>query len=220
MRSKFGRFILESTKRIPLLIGVYSGLEITGASVMDAVTNAKAQTEAVLAIHERFNSNVMLTAMDLSVEAELFGCQIKLSPEEIPTVIGRKLTSASDIDLLELPRVGEGRTAVHLETAGSLAKYKRVDLPVIGGVIGPFSLAGRLFGVSETLELSLTDPAMLRLLLSKTTKFLSSYVNAFREQGADGVIIAEPAAGLLSPQGMGEFSSFYVKQIVDQESTG
>jgi hypothetical protein len=50
---------------MPMPIGVYAGLEITGATVRDAVTNASAQADAVLALHERFNTPVMLTAMDL-----------------------------------------------------------------------------------------------------------------------------------------------------------
>ncbi len=40
---------------------------------------------------------------------------------------------------------------------------------MLGGLIGPFSLAGRLFGVSESLELTLTEPETTKALLEKTT---------------------------------------------------
>jgi uroporphyrinogen decarboxylase len=86
----------------------------------------------------------------------------------------------------------------------------------LGGVIGPFSLAGRLFGVSEALELSLTEPEILEKLLKLATRFLLSYVKAFRDQGAAGVIMAEPAAGLLSPRGLGRFSSPFIRQIAEE----
>jgi uroporphyrinogen decarboxylase len=215
MRSKFGRFILNSPKLVAMPIGVYAGLEITGASVKDAVVNSQDQLEAVLALHERFNTQVMLTAMDLSAEAEAFGCQIRMSDDEIPTVIGRKVTTDVEIDSLPIPSAGDGRTTVHLQTAEKLATLSN-RVPVLGGTIGPFSLAGRLFGVSEAMELSLIDPDLLEVLLKKVTLFLTDYILAFRATSVDGVIMAEPAAGLLSPRGLSRFSSAYIKQIIEQ----
>jgi len=52
-------------------------------------------------------------------------------------------------------------------------------------------------------------------VLEKTTEFLINYAKAYKEAGVNGIIIAEPAAGLLSPDMCEEFSSKYVKQIVD-----
>jgi uroporphyrinogen decarboxylase len=215
MRTQFGRFILESPARVPMPIGVYSGLEITGASVKDAVTNSSHQTEAVLALHERFQTQMMLTAMDLSAEAETFGCEIRMTEDEIPTVIGRLVTNDKEIENLAIPPAGDGRTEVHLQTAQQLVKQSD-GIPVLGGVIGPFTLAGRLFGVSEILELSLTNPEMTNKLLQKVTKYLIDYIQLFRDQEVSGVIMAEPAAGLLSPKGLSLFSSWYVKEIVEK----
>jgi uroporphyrinogen decarboxylase len=82
-------------------------------------------------------------------------------------------------------------------------------------MIGPFSLAGRIFGVSEALEATLSSPELLIALLEKATAFLCQYAVAFREAGACGVIMAEPAAGLLSPRGLARFSAPYVKQVVE-----
>lgn len=198
-----------------MLIGIYAGLEITGASVKDVVCDSARQVDAILALQERFQTQFLLTAMDLSVEAEAFGCQIKMSEDEIPTVIGKQVTSPDQINGLRIPAVGEKRTRVQLYTAQSLVA-QATGLPVLGGLIGPFSLVGRLIGVSEALELSLTEPELLEGLLSKVTGFLINYAQAFHMEKADGIIMAEPAAGLLSPRGMGRFSSKYVKQIVEE----
>ena len=59
------------------------------------------------------------------------------------------------------------------------------------------------------------EPELVHILLEKTTKFLIEYAKAFKEHGAHGIIIAEPVAGLLSPDLCDEFSSKYVKKIVD-----
>lgn len=218
MRTRFGRFILNSPFRIAMPIGVNAGLEITGSTVLEALTDPEKQAAAVTALHKRFDTPVLLTAMDLSVEAEAFGCQVRISGDEIPTVIGRKVTSQTEIDQLPIPSINDGRCSVHLQTAQRLVETG-IGAPVLGGVIGPFSLAGRLFGVSEALELSLTDPELMQMLLKKVTQFLIEYILAFRSRGAAGVIMAEPAAGLLSPRGLFKYSSAYIRQIIEATQT-
>ena len=103
MPSTLSDLILNAPRTIPMTIGVYAGLEIIKASVIDAVTSAQVQTEAILALHEHLETEILMTAMDLSVEAELFGCEIQLAEDEIPTVVGRKVTSAAEIEAMPIP---------------------------------------------------------------------------------------------------------------------
>ena len=58
------------------------------------------------------------------------------------------------------------------------------------------------------------DPDGIQLLLEKCTAFLETYLQAFAETGVNGVIIAEPAAGLLSPAQCDEFSSVFVRRLI------
>ena len=89
------------------------------------------------------------------------------------------------------------------------------DRPVLAGVIGPFSLAGRLMDVSEVMVLCYDEPDMVHTVLEKVTDFLIQYILAYKEVGANGVVMAEPLAGMLSPSLEEEFSAPYIKQIVD-----
>jgi uroporphyrinogen decarboxylase len=214
MDTKFARNIVMSPKRLAIPIGVYAGLEMTGATVRAAVTDARAQADAVLALNQRFNTPVMLTAMDLSAEAETFGCEVRMYDEEIPTVIGRRVETKADVLALPDPTPGDLRTRVHLDAARLLVN-EGGGIPVLGGLIGPFSLAGRLFGVSEALEATLGDPELTEILLEKVTRFLIGYAMEFKKVGAAGLIMAEPAAGLLSPRGLGRFSSPYIKRVIE-----
>ena len=218
MQTKFADFILNASNRVAFTIGVYAGLEITGQSVQVAVSDAAVQAEAAWVLHRRFNTPVLLTAMDLSVEAELFGCQIRFEEGEIPTVIGRRATNAAEIEALPRPRVDAGRAIVNLDVTASLVKQGGAA-PVLGGMIGPFSLAGRIFGVSEALEASALEPTLMHSLLEQVTDFLTDYALAFRNAGATGVVMAEPLAGLLSPRGLGKFSAPYVRRIAEAVQT-
>ena len=218
MKTRFARFVLEHPGRLGMTIGAYAGLGLTGAAVEDIVTSAAAQTDATLALHETFGTPVLLTAMDLSAEAETFGSEVRLTKDEIPTVVGRRVTTRAAIDALPAPRPGDKRTAVHLEAARELVK-RAGSAPVIGCLLGPFSLAGRLFGVGETLEATALEPGIVLALVEKTSAFLADYAAAFRAAGAAGVFLAEPAAGLLSPRAVGEFSTPFVRRILDAAQT-
>jgi uroporphyrinogen decarboxylase len=208
----FNRLVLGSSQRLAMPIAVYPGLALTGAKVCDVVTNPPAQFAAQIALHERYRTPFVLSAMDLSVEAEAFGCAIHSSETEIPSVTGRLVTGLEQAQKLSVPQPGDKRTAVYLETVRRLRRL--ADQPLVfGGCIGPFSLAARLVGVSEAMEMTVTEPDLMCVLLEKCTAFLTAYVRAFRQAGADGIIMAEPAAGLLSPASMSHFSSAYIKKI-------
>lgn len=211
--SPFPQLVLDSPRRLAMPLAVYPGATLTGARVRDIVTSPAAQFEVAAALHERFRTPCVLTAMDLSVEAEAFGARVVMVENEIPTVTGRLVADLAGANALTVPQMGDRRTRVYLETVERLTRLPRKPL-VLGGCIGPFSLAGRLAGVSETLELTLSNPALVHALLDKTAAFLTAYARAFQAAGADGVIMAEPGAGLLSPRGMAEFSSAYIRRVV------
>jgi uroporphyrinogen decarboxylase len=193
-------------------IAVYPGLALTGAKVCDVVSNPQAQFDAQAALQARYQTPFVLSAMDLSAEAEAFGCTLHLSDNEIPSVTGSLVTTMEQAQALAVPQPGDMRTRVYLETVSLLRKHFKQSM-VIAGCIGPFSLAARLAGVSEALELTATNPELMHTLLRKSTEFLAAYALAFKAAGADGLLMAEPAAGLLSPRGMKAFSSAYIKSI-------
>ena len=211
----FNHLILNSARRLAMPIGTYPGLQLVKVQVRDVVTNAQVQMDIQAALHQRYQTPFLMSAMDLSVEAEAFGAEIQLSETEIPTVTGRLMTSLEQARSLSVPFVGAGRTRVYIEAVTRLRKLDEAAF-VVGGCIGPFSLAGRLVGVSEALELTITDPALMHTLLEKCTEFLFAYAQAFQQAGAKALLVAEPAAGLLSPNGLATFSSAYVSRIANK----
>jgi uroporphyrinogen decarboxylase len=208
----FNQLVLQSPRRLALPISMYPGLALTGAKVSDIVTNPQAQLAAQAALRERYHSPFALSAMDLSAEAEAFGCTIAVSDSEVPTVTGRLITNQAEADQLAVPLPGDKRTGVYLETVRLLRKMPGAPF-VFAGCIGPFSLAARLVGVSEAMELTIAEPDLMHALVDKSATFLTKYIHAFRLAGAHGIIMAEPAAGLLSPRGLSTYSSAYIKRI-------
>ncbi len=101
-----------------------------------------------------------MTAMDLSVEAECFGNGIVFSQNETPQIGYPLVVSLSEIERLEVPSMGEYRSENYIEITKKLLSLGIVK-PVIGGIIGPFSLAGRLFGAKEMFKLTIDNDLAL-----------------------------------------------------------
>lgn len=199
-------------KAMPVLS--FPAVQLMGITVRQLISSAEAQAEAMELVAKRTDAAASVSLMDLSVEAECFGSEIRVSDEEVPTVVGSIVTTEEEARALEVPAVGAGRTGLCVEAIRQAAQ-RITDRPVFAGVIGPFSLAARLMDVTEAMVLCYDEPDMVHILLEKSTRFITEYCRAFKEAGANGVVIAEPVAGLLSPALEEEFSAPYIKQIVD-----
>ena len=212
MKSKVKAILDAKQKTVPILS--FPSTALLDISVNTLISSADMQVKGMKAIGERCDVGAALNMMDLSVEAEAFGASIRFSDDEVPTVDRGIIDDISEVESIAVPKVGDGRTSLYIEGVKK-AKQEITDKPVFCGVIGPYSLAGRLFDMTELMMSCFDDPDEVKLLLSKTAQFLTEYINAFKVAGADGVIMAEPAAGLLSPTLADEFSTPYVKQIFD-----
>lgn len=168
-------------------------------------------------VAKRCDSLASVSMMDLSVEAEAFGATVNIPENEVPAVTGKLVASMEDAEQLKIPEIGAGRTGLYI-TAIKKAVELIEDRPVFAGVIGPFSLARRLMDMTEIMVNCYIEPEMVHVVLEKAAEFIESYIMAFKAAGANGVVIAEPAAGLLSPELNASFSIPYVKRIIDAVS--
>ena len=193
----------------------HPGIELNGNTVREAVSNGRVHAEAVIALAERYPSVAACTIMDLTTEAEAFGAEIAFSDEAVPAVSGHLLSDVESICRLQVPSLSAGRIPAYLK-ANLLAARSITNRPVFGGCIGPFSLAGRLYDMSEIMVLTCEHPDAAHTLLAKCTDFIGKYCLALKQTGVQGVVMAEPAAGLLSNDDCRTFSSQYVKRIVER----
>lgn len=207
--------LLNDGKRHALPIVTHPGIEMIGRTVREAVSDGYVHFEAIKALSEQYPGSIAnTTIMDLTVEAEAFGANIFMPEDEVPSITGRLLTSLKDIEELKIPNMNVGRLQEYLKATRLAAE--NLNKPVFSGCIGPFSLAGRLYDMTEIMMSIYIEPDTIKLLLEKCTQFIIDYCESFKKSGAAGVIMAEPAAGLLSNADCEAFSSVYVKRIVEE----
>jgi uroporphyrinogen decarboxylase len=193
----------------------FPGVQLIGETVDALVRSGEKQAACMRAVAQRYDMLAAVTLMDLSVEAEAFGSPVRFSDDEVPTITAAILTEDDDPDSLLVPEVGTGRTGECIR-AVRLAKQAITDRPIFAGCIGPFSLAGRLLDMSEIMVMCYTEPELVHAVLDKVARFIAAYAKELRAAGADGLIMAEPAAGLLSPALNEEFSTPYVREVFAQ----
>jgi uroporphyrinogen decarboxylase len=192
----------------------HPGIEMIGKKVKDAVTDGEVHALAIEKMNEVYPTAATTVIMDLTVEAEAFGVKIEIQDDEMPHISGRLVSSTEEIEKLEVPDLKAGRIPQYLQ-ANRLTVERTTVKPVFAGIIGPFSLAGRLYDMSEIMVACYTEPESISQLLDKCTEFLIKYCLELKRIGCSGVVVAEPAAGLLSNEDCLSFSSEYVKRMVD-----
>jgi uroporphyrinogen decarboxylase len=221
--------IIRSKDVAAIPVMTHPGIEMIGHTVREAVSDGRIHAEAVVALAKKYPSAAACTIMDLTVEAEAFGASVVFSDDAVPAVSGRLLNSIEDIECLQVPSLHAGRVPQYLKANLLIAdtfQKEKVTSPLpagrgwgrafFAGCIGPFSLAGRLYDMAEMMMLIYEQPQAAHTLLSKCAQFIAKYCQALKLAGANGVLMAEPAAGLLSDDDCRTFSSQYVRQIVEE----
>ncbi len=197
-------------KAMPILS--FPGAQLIGKTVEELVRDGHLQALCMEAMAKRYDMSAAVSLMDLSVEAEAFGAEVHFSEEDVPTMHGALIEDEEAADALQIPKVGAGRTGECVKGIKEATELI-TDRPVFAGIIGPYSLAGRLLDMTEIMILCYEEPEMVETVLEKVTAFLIEYAKAFKAAGANGIMMAEPAAGLLSPTLIEEFSNPYVLRV-------
>jgi uroporphyrinogen decarboxylase len=206
--------LFRTGRRLAIPVMTHPGIELLGLRVLDCVTDGATHAAAVVAVARRYPTAASTMVMDLTVEAEAFGAAVTFAEHEVPSIVGRRVEDLAGVQALALPGRLSGRLAQVVDATRRAAAAIE-DRPVLAGCIGPFSLAARLFGMTEIMTSCLLEAETIALLLGRCTALLSDHARALRAAGADGLIMAEPAAGLLSAELCDAFSSPYVREVVE-----
>lgn len=207
--------IIQAKDRRYLPVLYFPCLKPCGMGVIETVHDGKKMAEVMAEVIRRYpNIIAAMTGMDLSVDVEAFGARVKFKDTEAPTPDQILVTTPEEAEALAVPDVHAGRVDVFLDAVKEAQKLI-TDRPIFGGQLGPFSLAANLMEVQKALLATIHTPDMVQTLLRKSTAFLIKRAQAYKEAGANGILLAEPTAGMLSPKQAAVFSDCYVKEIVD-----
>ncbi|MBN1134546.1 MAG: MtaA/CmuA family methyltransferase [Methanosarcinaceae archaeon] len=193
-------------------------MEACGAFWPEANENAEKMIALAEAGHTEVGFESVRVPFDITAEAEFFGCKIKAGTKvQQPSVVGHVVSTVEDIEKLKGYDINKGRIGVICDAIKILTNKYGDDLPIIGSMIGPFSLAQHLNGDNWFMAI-LTDEAFGLALMKFTTNFNIAYAKKMIGNGADIMVIIDPTASyqLIGPEYYEKFVVPFHKEIVDE----
>ena len=98
----------------------FPAVQKLGITVAELISNKDRQAEGMKYVADHTDSAASVSMMDLSVEAECFGAEIRVSDDEVPTVVGKPLLPMKTWTVFRFPRWAMDAPASTLRPAKAL----------------------------------------------------------------------------------------------------
>ncbi|HAA85648.1 MAG TPA: methylcobamide--CoM methyltransferase [Kosmotogaceae bacterium] len=204
---------MNRTTVIPLMGA--PGIQLSKTTLKENLLDAPTQYRSISMLKEEFKPDGIFFFMDLTVEAEALGLEIVFPEVDNPYVKEHCIKTPQDLSRIRKNWKGPcGR----MEVFKDVAKLMVSNLTGLKGgyVIGPFSLAGELVGVTDFCMLLLDDPEFARQVIVVCTDVITEYVELLFSQGLDVIAVLDPTAVLLSKRQFQEFALPYFSALISR----
>ncbi|TLD42687.1 MAG: Methylcobalamin methyltransferase MMP0831 [Candidatus Jettenia ecosi] len=180
--------------------------------------DAKKMAELSIAMHNETGMENLGIPFCMTVEAEALGGEVEDGDEITePSMVHYPLKSVKQWrDLKEIDPYKDGRLPTILECT-AIVSQKIPDAPVIGNLVGPFSLATSLIDAMILFKALRQEPEDVHGLLSFLIKNSIRYGEALIKNGADLIVISDPSATgeILGPKLFKEFAIPYLNRMIN-----
>lgn len=153
-----------------------------------------------------------------TIEAEALGCTIKDGGKKgVPSI---EVHPYKVDDAIQFPDdfVEKGRIPQVVQALKTLKSRVGDEVAVIGGVVGPFSIATSLLGLTDILMGAMMNPEKIKPWLEIAERASAEFAKALIEAGADVIVIEDMMSSmdLISPQIYKDLAGPSVKKVIDQ----
>lgn len=182
--------------------GIVELMEEVGAPWPEAHSDPDKMAKLAIANYELSGLEAVRVPYCLTVLAEAMGCEVNLGTvSRQPSVTGHPYPK--DLEDMKMPEnlLDMGRIRAVLDSIKIIRERVGPDVPIIGGLEGPITLASDLVSIKSFMKWSIKKPDLLRQALDFATDATIAYANAMAIAGADVVSVADPVASpdLMSP---------------------
>ena len=137
---------------------------------------------------------------DMTLEAEALGCKIDLRGGDLTPEVSE--TPFDDLDDIIVPEnfLNTSRIKTFLDTI-DLIRSSFPDLPIISGVVGPFTLLGQIIGIEKLLKILKSELFKIEDALEILCEAEIEFIKIIEEHDVDSTVVCEPSctSDLLDP---------------------
>ncbi|MDO4478050.1 MAG: uroporphyrinogen decarboxylase family protein [Lachnospiraceae bacterium] len=209
--------VIADKNRIFAPIMYYPCTSLVGVKAVDTVKAGGAQAMAAVmkAAADRFpEMAIVSTALDVTVDPEAFGVAVDYDEDRAPHCVSFVIKDEADAEAMTMPSAMTERQVLHYEAVKE-AKKLMPEKPVFGNLLGPFTLATSVMKLSDAMLGVMKKGPMMHVVIEKCTEFVINRALAYKAAGADGILLDEACGGIIPPKKCAEFSSAYIKKIVE-----
>ena len=175
----------------PTSVATVDAMKISGAFFPEAHTDIR-KMEALASVgHDRFGFDSVTPYFSILLEASALGAEVDWGNiYEMPTVIKKRINKTEDFEIPKNYLERKEFSNLIKVCADLKARYKN-EVPVIGKVIGPWSLAYHLYGVENLVLDTILEPEKTRDFINMLSEIPMRFAEAQFEAGADIVLWAD-----------------------------
>jgi uroporphyrinogen decarboxylase len=181
--------------RVPVIPQIFGHSAIlAGHTLIDYVRNGDTAADCQLQALDRYDGDTVFAAIDVCIETEAIGGDIRFRPDIYPAVERPPLTAEDDFSRLALPDpLQAARMPELLRMATRLREAVADERLVVGIVQGPMTLAVQFLGAETALYLAVDDPGHFEQLLDFNTEVALRWGLAQLQAGVHLPMVFEPA---------------------------
>lgn len=200
----------------------YEQMEKVQAFWPEGHENAETMAKQAMAAYTVLGFDAVRVPFSQTFEAEAFGCKIKPGRgidgnEGIPGIEHPPPYTLDDVPVFPDDFLSRGKIPELLKAVRILKGELGDEVPIIGGIIGPFTIAGSLIDTVPLLKATFKTPEKIPPFLDVAERAGTALANALIEAGADIISCEDMTASpeLIAPKTYGDVELKYQKKQFD-----
>jgi len=191
---------------------------LVGASYPELIRSPQRLAEVIISVNEKAGSAAVFVGSGFTnFPVAALGATLVFKERGAPAVEGVVVKKLAEADTLDLDRLDEDEALNTLRIAARLVKDEIGEETFVTAVAwGPFTFAGRLFGVEQLMVAMLEDPAGVKALVGVAAEAVWRFFAPYLADGSiHAIALADPVASgdLISRSHFQEFAQPVLAQI-------
>ncbi|MFZ2446416.1 MAG: uroporphyrinogen decarboxylase family protein [Syntrophobacteraceae bacterium] len=207
----------EAPDRAPVIAQVFGHTAvIAGKTLGDYARSGKEVADCQLKALERYGYDAVFAIMDVNIETEALGSKLVYRRDNYPYVELPAFSKNTNLDSIPIPNPAKSaRMPEILDALDIMRREVGNEVLIVGGILGPMTLATQLLGMETALYLAIDEPESFEKLLDYCVRVAVEFGVAQVRAGAHVPLVFDPSASqaVIPPQFFREFELPRLKQV-------
>lgn len=210
----------EETDRIAVFCAnqtaTYEQMKALDAFWPEAHFKADVMARLASGAHSLLGFDAVRVPFCQTIESEALGCTLKDGGKDGVPSISVHPFSINDAPPALDGLVDKGRIRTVAKALAILKEEIGAEVAVLGGIVGPFSIATNLLGLMDIMMTAVMEPVKLLPWLEVGRKAAELYGKELKAAGADGIVIEDMMSSMdmISPEIYHDISGPAMKQLI------